>query len=400
MADPIAAIFGGGPVINSWTKPIIKNPTMRAIGNIALPAVGYYLGGPAGAALGSMAASGAEEAAGIETGGDIGALKRGAISGALAAVGTGLSGGSWTGQAGGWGGTPSTASSTIYSGSSPAAENPSFGSSWQYRDESSMTPVESMYGNIEPAGGGAYELNPNIPINSDTGMPMPYRGPEMGATIPLETDMGTPMTYGDSQAAIPLETDMGTPMASPSWWDRFSGERNQGLFGNVGGYYRRIAPYMMGAGLVSNVVGNVLQAQKDKSNLSDYINATTWTPSRASTYQTAMGNIDAGTLAGYGARAKGTLAEQMAMKGRGGGGYGRLAQGIDMATLNALANSRNQALTTVSTPPNLAVGPFMSQTNPWASTATGISGVAGNMATTGMNMYLWDQMMRSRQKNP
>ena len=187
----------------------------------------------------------------------------------------------------------------------------------------------------------------------------------------------SPASMGLEQSAVSSMIPSAAPDAAKS----------SGLLGGFGG---KAMPYLAGAGLLSNLGGQLLGSEQQKSNLGDYIGATTWTPEKASTYLGSIGQSTAGTLGADAARRKGTLAESMATAGRGGGGYGKGVMGIDEQTLNAIANARNQALTTVSQPPNLSPSPFMSQTNPYASTLTGIGGTAGNLMTQMATM----EMMR------
>jgi hypothetical protein len=139
---------------------------------------------------------------------------------------------------------------------------------------------------------------------------------------------------------------------------------------------------LLGAGGLANYFGKSAQAGQTKDNLSDYLGQTTWTPQKASAYQSGIASNAAGTYGAAGARAKGTLAEQMSGLGRGGGSYGAGKNAIDENVLNQLASAKNQALTTTSTPSNLSAAPFMSQTNATADTLTGLGGMFGNMATT------------------
>jgi hypothetical protein len=148
----------------------------------------------------------------------------------------------------------------------------------------------------------------------------------------------------------------------------------------------------MGAGMLSNLGGQYLKSQQEKENMEKYLAATTWTPERREAYLGAVDASAGGTYGAAGTAAKGSVAEQMAGQGRGGGVYGQRAQAISEDVLNKLAQARAGALTTVSTPTNVSPAPFMSQTSPGAESLIGLGGTAGNIGNMMTTMWFLKQM--------
>lgn len=166
-----------------------------------------------------------------------------------------------------------------------------------------------------------------------------------------------------------------------------AGGAGGGLSG-LGRLFSGTTPYLLGGGLLSNFLGKDKQAGQQKSNLADYLAETTWTPQRASNYVSSVGSNSAGTIGSSAAKAKGTLAEQLAGSGRGGGSYGASANAINQNALNQIAAERNKAIATVNTPSNVSAAPFMAQTNATGETLTGLGGLLGNLATNNMTADL------------
>jgi hypothetical protein len=148
----------------------------------------------------------------------------------------------------------------------------------------------------------------------------------------------------------------------------------------------------MGAGMLSNLGGQYLKSQQEKENMEKYLAATTWTPERREAYLGAVDASAGGTYGAAGTAAKGSVAEQMAGQGRGGGVYGQRAQAISEDVLNKLAQARAGALTTVSSPTGVSPSPFMAQTSPGAESLIGAGGTAGNMAQMMMTMALLNKL--------
>jgi hypothetical protein len=198
----------------------------------------------------------------------------------------------------------------------------------------------------------------------------------------------------------PVSYDMGTPTPAPggtmnttstpgeNWMQKL------GLYKNIknkdgssstnimGMGADQLLKLGMGAGL--NYLGKndnaKVNATQNSKNLADYLAQVTWTPERSTNYVNAVRSNTAGTVGAAASKAKGTLAEQLASAGRGGGSYGKKSQAIDMAALNSMAGATNSAIQTVNTPTSVSAAPFMAQQGNTAlgDTLTGFGGYLGN----------------------
>jgi hypothetical protein len=154
----------------------------------------------------------------------------------------------------------------------------------------------------------------------------------------------------------------------------------------------------LGAGLLANYFGKSMSADtqqaQTKQNLADYLSNVTWTPEKSGNYVNAVRSNAAGTTGAAASKAKGTLAEQLASNGRGGGSYGSKAGMIDRAGLNQMADATNKAITTVNTPSNLSAAPFMAQQgyNAVGDTLTGLGGTLANYANNQQTMEILKQL--------
>jgi hypothetical protein len=136
-----------------------------------------------------------------------------------------------------------------------------------------------------------------------------------------------------------------------------------------------------------NVAGNYMGGQQTNENLEAYRGAAEWTPARV---EALTKGIDTSVLGIYGKRAadeKKTIAGNLAGAGRGGGSAESSRRSLDIATKNASATARNDALLKagVYTPPGqITGGGAYGEVNPYASSLTGASGVLGNMSNAAM----------------
>ena len=222
-------------------------------------------------------------------------------------------------------------------------------------------------------------------------------GQDMGTSEPssgfdfssLGSDTAPVSDYGDmfagmNQSAMPLDNTSGGGLT-----DLLS-KMKSGITGMTGKSMPQLLQY--GGGLAANYLGQRPQAEQTKSNLSDYLSNVTWTPERSNNYLNALRSNTAGTVGAAAGRQKGTLAEQLASNGRGGGSYGRGSNSIDLNALNTMANTMNNGIQTVNQPPNLSASPFMAQTNPMAQTLTGLGGFMGNSYNNSNTLRLLSQL--------
>ena len=384
--------------VNPLTKVI--SPYLGEIGGVAGGVIGGFFGGPGGAAVGA----GIGELGGTQLKTYLGGgnpwsgstLATGAEKGAIAAGGAYLGGS----LAQGFGGSSGAAVSN--SGDLANAVGSGYGSG----AGGGIAPTATMVGPTTASSGLMDDVLVGQGLATGTGVSTDdallaglgnMGGPSaVGTTeFPTSGTMEGVSPEGAMSMGGPPQTALDTPIAADiNFGDvpnmGMGGTGSSGWMDTLGKYGGKYLP-LMGLGMGSNLLGQYLQSRQNKSNLSDYVGASTWTPDKANTFLNATSANTAGTLAGAGAKTRGTLAESMASAGRGGGGYGAQSLAIDEATLQSLAAARNQGLATVSTPPNLNPGPFMAQSNPYASTMTGMGGAAGN-AMTQMMTY---EMMKN-----
>ncbi len=186
--------------------------------------------------------------------------------------------------------------------------------------------------------------------------------------------------------------DITSAMANTGLNPLAGGAAGGGLSGLAGSLLSGATPYLLGGGLLSNLLGKQQQAEQQKRNLADYLGQTTWTPDRINRYLASIGSNTAGTLGRSAQKAKGTLAEQLASSGRGGGSYGAVSNAIEQNLLNELAQERNKALATVSIPSSVSPAPFMAQTDATGESLLGLGGLLGNLASNFMTADLLKQL--------
>jgi hypothetical protein len=108
--------------------------------------------------------------------------------------------------------------------------------------------------------------------------------------------------------------------------------------------------------------------------------------------------IDTSVLGVYGKNAadqKKTIAGNLASAGRGGGSSESANRSLGIATRNAEATARNDALlrSGVYTPPGqLTGGAAYNNVDPYAATLTGASGAIGNTSNALLQQYLMRQL--------
>jgi hypothetical protein len=187
---------------------------------------------------------------------------------------------------------------------------------------------------------------------------------------PVSYDMGTP-----TPAPGGTMNTASTPSSSNNILDILKKMRESKGMGQLA---------TLGGGALLNYLGKndnaKVNATQNSKNLADYLAQVTWTPERSTNYVNAVRSNTAGTVGAAASKAKGTLAEQLASAGRGGGSYGKKSQAIDMAALNSMAGATNSAIQTVNTPTSVSAAPFMAQQGNTAlgDTLTGFGGYLGN----------------------
>jgi hypothetical protein len=145
------------------------------------------------------------------------------------------------------------------------------------------------------------------------------------------------------------------------------------------------------AGTALNALGNFKGAQQTNENLANYRADAAWTPERVSNLTSG---IDASVLGIYGKNAadeKKTIAGNLASAGRGGGASESARRSLDIATRNAEATAKNNALlqSGVYTPPGqITGGGAYNEVNPYAASLTGASGTLGNVSNALMSAAL------------
>lgn len=154
----------------------------------------------------------------------------------------------------------------------------------------------------------------------------------------------------------------------------------------------------MGAGVLASYLGNksTANANQDqaKSNLANYLSNVTWTPERSANYTNAVRANTSGILSGALAQGRGTLAEQLASAGRGGGSFGKQNASMTRDMLNKMASTTNSAIQTVNTPPNLSAQAFaIPADTSTGNTLTGISGLLGNSYNQDATSKLLQQIL-------
>lgn len=195
----------------------------------------------------------------------------------------------------------------------------------------------------------------------------------------------------DVYQSYDMNSLLGDVSSSNSIWDTLSKlKRGAGLDNN------NLMKLGLGAGL--SYLGNKSTANANQnqasSNLANYLSNVTWTPEKSANYMNAVRNNVAGIYGGQLAQGKGTLAEQLAGAGRGGGSYGKASEKLNREMLNKMATATNSAIQTVNTPSNLSYGAF----NIPADTSTGnwltnLSGLLGNMYTQDNTSKLLQQIL-------
>jgi len=185
----------------------------------------------------------------------------------------------------------------------------------------------------------------------------------------------------------------------------FSGQGSNGVFGNILEKLKKGVTgdngnslLKLGGGILASYLGNksTANANQDqaKSNLANYLSNVTWTPEKSANYTNAVRANTSGVLSGALAQGRGTLAEQLASAGRGGGSFGKKNESMTREMLNKMASANNQAIQTVNTPPNLSAQAFaIPADTSTGNTLTGISGLLGNSYNQDATIKLLQQIL-------
>lgn len=138
------------------------------------------------------------------------------------------------------------------------------------------------------------------------------------------------------------------------------------------------------AGILSNLAGNYLNKKATQQGQSNYLKNVTWTPQRTENYMNALRN---NVTSLYGNAAQGSnkaMSASNAIRGTGGGAFGRKSEQIGREMRSNIAQAMNQGALTTNAPPNLPQSAF-TNTSPVGETITGVGGQIGNAQA---NKYL------------
>jgi len=211
----------------------------------------------------------------------------------------------------------------------------------------------------------------------------PMSETDMTGNIGTDMDMsyeGTPTSPNLVQANTPSPSGVGMVMGANDQQNKTLGSSVLDSLGGQKG--------MALAGILSNLAGNYLNKQATQKGQSNYLKNVTWTPQRTENYMNALRN---NVTSLYGNAAQGAnkaMSASNAIRGTGGGAFGRKSEQIGREMRSNIAQSMNQGALTTNTPPNLPQSAF-TNTSPVGDTLTGIGGQIGNAQA---NKYLLEML--------
>jgi len=137
----------------------------------------------------------------------------------------------------------------------------------------------------------------------------------------------------------------------------------------------------MGLGTVASLMGNVMNQNATKQGQSNYLNAVSWTPDKVNNYMNALRD---NVTSVYGNAAQGqnkAMSASDAVRGTGGGGYGKNAERIGREMRSNIATAMNQGSLTTNQP-NTNINPAaFTQTDPYADTLKGLGNTIAQSAS-------------------
>jgi len=144
-------------------------------------------------------------------------------------------------------------------------------------------------------------------------------------------------------------------------------------------------------GILANLAGNIMNTNATKQGQSDYLKAISWTPEKTENYMNALRN---NVTSLYGNQAKGkneAMSKSNAIRGTGGGSYGKKSEDIGREMRSNIASAMNQGALTTNQPVNANPSAFTT-TSPVGQTLTGIGSMAGSTLGTLKDLYLLQQL--------
>lgn len=256
-----------------------------------------------------------------------------------------------------------------------------------------LVPTDAELSGVSLAPLESYNMGGNLPNQSNYvyGQPESYTGGIEGIpqVTPLEqfgTQTGVNMNGGTSVSPMgqvslnPAVTNAPTlGGTSPSIFQDLLNKGKEGyssLDKALGGNTGKLALGLGGA--LASYLGNRQQQKATQAGQKNYLDYVSWTPERVNNYMDALRS---NVTSLYGNQAQGqnrAMSKSNAIKGRGGGSYGKANEAIGREMRSNIAQALNQgALTTNQPNRSVPVSAFM-QTSPEGNALQGLGAMAGN----------------------
>jgi len=136
-----------------------------------------------------------------------------------------------------------------------------------------------------------------------------------------------------------------------------------------------------GLGTAASLYGNIMNQKATQQGQSNYLNAVSWTPDKVNNYMDALRN---NVTSLYGNAAQGqnkAMSASDAIRGTGGGGYGKNSEKVGREMRNNIATAMNQGAL-VTNQPNTNINPAaFAQTDPYADTLKGLGSTLAQSAS-------------------